>query len=873
MPRPPVRPSYAWVVAGISALFLVACGLAPSAAEAAAPAAPPAAAATAQVEFNRDIRPILSDKCFFCHGPDPKHREADLRLDLRDAATAEHDGHRAIAPGDVSKSELIARITSTDADMLMPPAESNKKLSPAEIELLKRWIAQGAEYQSHWAYAPIAKPTAPKAGDAWARNDVDRYLAARLDRENLKPAAEADPRTLIRRVHLDLTGLPPTPEEVEAFTKQADREQAYEAIVDKLLASPAYAERMTAWWLDLVRYADTVGYHGDQDVSVWPYRDYVIQAFQSDLPFDQFTLEQLAGDLLPGSTRAQKVASGYNRLGMMTAEGGAQDKEYLAKYSAERVRNASGVWLGATMGCCECHDHKFDPYTARDFYSFASFFADLNEKGFYGGAHADGKWGPRILLSTPEQEAKLAAFSSDIQAIQKEVDAATPDAKKQLAVWEKENSGEAAAKLKEAPADVVAALKNPSAKRNAQLSEKIFTFFLQSTEPKLAERTAKLKKLQAERTQFEASIPSTLVTEAVAPREIRVLARGNWMDQTGEIVTPAVPAFLPQPAAQSADKSSRLTRADLARWITSPDNPLTPRVFANRLWAMLFGVGISKRLDDLGAQGEPPINPELLDYLAADFRDGRSFKRTIKLIVMSSAYRQSSVGSKESHERDPYNRLSARQGRFRLPAETIRDSALAASGLLSKTIGGRSCRPYQPAGYYSQLNFPKREYQEDTGENLWRRSVYTHWQRTFLHPAMVAFDAPSREECTCERVRSATPLQSLVLLNDPEFVEAARALAERTLRETKGGPAAADARLTFLFRMALQRDPTAEERKVLAGLYERHRADFTADSKASAELLDVGARPVPGDLDAGNLAAWTSVARAVLNTHEFVNRD
>jgi hypothetical protein len=867
MPRLLVRRSFAWVVAGF---FSVLAALADRPAVAAAPVPVPSAA---KVEFNRDIRPILSDKCFFCHGPDPKHREADLRLDLRDAATAEHDGHRAIAPGDVSKSELVARITSADADTLMPPAESNKKLSPAEIDLLKRWIAQGADYQIHWAYTPIEKPAVPKAGQGWARNDVDRLLADRLDREKLKPAAEADPRTLVRRLYLDLTGLPPTAEEVDAFTEQADREAAYEALVDKLLASPAYAERMTAWWLDLVRYADTVGYHGDQDVTVWPFRDYVIQAFQTDLPFDQFTLEQLAGDLLPNSTRTQKVASGYNRLGMMTAEGGAQDKEYLAKYSAERVRNASGVWLGATMGCCECHDHKFDPYTARDFYSFAAFFADLNEKGFYGGAHADGKWGPRILLSTPEQEAKLAQFDADLKAIQKEIDAASPEAKRLFAAWEKENSGEAAAKLKKAPDDVAAALKNPAAKRNAQLNDKIYAYFLQSTQPKLAEQTAKLKKLQTERTQFDATIPSTLVAEAVTPREIRVLARGNWMDQTGEIVTPAVPAFLPQPASQSADKSARLTRADLARWITSADNPLTPRVFANRLWAMLFGVGLSKRLDDLGAQGEPPVHPELLDYLAADFRDGRSFRRTIKLIVLSSAYRQSSVGSKESHERDPYNRLAARQGRFRLPAESVRDSALAVSGLLSKTVGGRSCRPYQPAGYYSQLNFPKREYQEDTGENLWRRSVYTHWQRTFLHPAMVAFDAPSREECTCERVRSSTPLQSLVLLNDPEFVEAARALAERTLRETRSGPVKSEGRLSFLFRAALQREPTADESKILLGLYDRHRADFTADSTASAALVDVGARPVPADLDAANLAAWTSVARAVLNTHEFVTRD
>jgi hypothetical protein len=358
------------------------------------------------------------------------------------------------------------------------------------------------------------------------------------------------------------------------------------------------------------------------------------------------------------------------------------------------------------------------------------------------------------------------------------------------------------------------------------------------------------------------------VVEQVSPREMRVLPRGNWMDDSGDVVTPAVPEFLPGPL--TTDDANRLTRLDLARWMTDDVNPLTPRVFANRLWAMFFGVGLSKRLDDLGAQGEPPVHPELLDYLAARFRDGWNFKRTIKEIVMSSAYRQASIADASVVAADPDNRLYARQSRFRLPAESVRDAALSASGLLVRTVGGRSVRPYQPAGYYAQLNFPKREYEVDTGENLWRRSVYTHWQRTFLHPAMVAFDAPSREECTCERVRSNTPLQSLVLLNDPEFVETARSLAERVLRE---GEALAEPRIALLFRFALQRNPTPEEVKLVTALVEKHRQEYVADRTAAESLIKIGERPAATDLKAPELAAWTSAARAVLNLHEFVTRE
>lgn len=826
-------------------------------------------AAPAKIEFNRDIRPILSDNCFFCHGPDPKHREGELRLDLRDAATADRDGSRAVVPGKPDESSLVTRITSTDADVMMPPADSNKKLKPEQIELLRRWIAEGAEYQSHWAYAPLRKPAPPwvdeKADRPWIRSDVDRFIAARLQREGLTPAAEADPRTLVRRLSFDLTGLPPTPEDVEKFTNSHD-ERAYEALVDKLLASPHFGERMAVWWLDLVRYADTVGYHGDQDVTVWPFRDYVIEAFNANMPFDQFTIEQLAGDLLPDATREQRVAAGYNRLGMMTAEGGAQAKEYLAKYAAERVRTTSITWLGSTMGCAECHDHKFDPITTRDFYSFASFFADIKEQGVYTGASRSGVFGPNLFLSTPEQAAKLAEFDADAKKLQAEIDTDTAETQKRFNQWKAEVRDDE--KLAEAlPKEILAVVQQDVKKRSKTDTDKLYAYYLDKFNPELAAKLKAANKLKVDREKYEDTIPSMLVIERVPPREMRVLPRGNWMDDSGDVVTPQIPAFLPQSDVES---DRRLTRLDLALWLTSNQNPLTARVFANRLWAMFNGVGLSKRLDDLGAQGEPPVHDELLNYLAAELRDGWDVKRTIKLIVMSAAYRQSSVAATEVVARDPYNRLYARQSRFRMPAEAVRDNTLAASGLLVRTLGGRSVRPYQPAGYYAQLNFPKREYQQDTGDNLWRRSVYTHWQRTFLHPAMVAFDAPSREECTCERVRSNTPLQSLVLLNDPEFVEAARVLAERVLRV---GDGPTEPRIAALFRFALQRPPLPEEIKLLTELVAKHRAEYVADADAAKSIVTIGVQPTPLNLDLAELSAWTSAARVVLNLHEFVTRE
>jgi hypothetical protein len=526
---------------------------------------------------------------------------------------------------------------------------------------------------------------------------------------------------------------------------------------------------MAMYWLDLVRYADTVGYHGDQEHRISPYRDYVIKAFNDNMPFAQFTVEQLAGDLLPGSTINQRIASGYNRVLQTTHEGGAQDREYRAKYAADRIRNLSGVWMGATLGCAECHDHKYDPYTQKNFYSLAAFFADIDELGAYRGPDKSP------TLRPPEMEVP-------------------------------------------SPLD-------PSRKR------------------------------------------LTMVTSAVKPRTIRVLKRGDWMDESGEIVEPAVPHFL-----KPLDvKERRATRLDLARWLTAPDHPQTARVFVNRLWYLFFGSGLCRTLDDTGSQGEWPTHPELLDYLAVEFiESGWDIKHMVRLMVRSTTYRQSSLETVQLRERDPENRWFARQGRFRLPAEMIRDNALALSGLLVHRPGGDSARPYQPDGYYAHLNFPKRTYQADPDANQYRRGVYVHWQRQYLHPMLKAFDAPSREECTAQRPISNTPLAALTLLNDPSFVEAARVFAARIIRE--GGTTEAE-RTHWAWREVLSREPSEREVAALLRLYRQNRAQYESDRGAAQQLVAVGLAPPPNGVDVAELAAWTTLARALLNLNETITRN
>lgn len=758
----------------------------------------------AEIDFNRDVRPILSDKCFACHGPDEKHRKADIRFD--DAKEALASG--AIVPGKPAESSFIARITTDDERDRMPPKKSGKKLSGAEIETLRKWVAGGAKYAPAWAYVAPASREIPKTKHPTS-NWIDAFLFARLEREGLSPSPEADRRTLVRRLYFDLTGLPPTPAEVEAFVndKAAD---AYEKLVDKLLASEHYGERMAMYWLDLVRYADTVGYHGDQDHHATPYRDYVIDAFNLNVRFDRFTREQLAGDLLPNPSTDQKIATCYNRLLQTSHEGGVQPKEYLAIYAADRVRNLSAVWMGATVGCAQCHDHKFDPYTAKDFYSLAAFFADVDEEKHLRGGGADTvptKRAPEIPVHTRRERERLADLEAKIAALGKPED---EEQKKQLAALTKQRDA--------------------------------------------------LKKAQR----------LVMVTQALKePREVRLLPRGNWLDDSGPVVQPAIPAFLGR-----LETKGRATRLDLANWLTDAKTGaggLTARVFVNRLWYLFFGAGLSKSLEDFGGQGEPPTHPELLDQLAVEFvASGWDVKHVVKFIVTSRAYRQSSQASPALRERDPENRLLARQGSWRLPAESIRDNALFVSGLLVLDVGGASAKPYQPPGFYRHLNFPKREYVSDADAKQWRRGVYVHWQRQYLHPMLKAFDASTREECAAQRARSNTPLAALVLLNDPTFVEAARVLAQRVLVD--GGRSDAE-RLGYAFRQVTSRKPDDTESKVLQKLLEKNRTIYKADAAAAASLLKIGQSPLAKDADAPELAAWTAVCRALLNLAETITRE
>ena len=691
-------------------------------------------------DYQRDVRPILSDRCFACHGPDAAARKAGLRLDVRTADVLAVDG-----------AELLRRVTSSDPDERMPPADGHEAaLTTDEVDVLAAWIADGAPYTEHWSYRPVSRVEAP-AGDPGS--EIDAFLAAGWRDAGVEPAPEADARTLLRRLSFDLTGLPPSAEEVAAFVANPD-EEAYRAAVESLLASPAHAERMAQFWLDLVRYGDSSGYHSDRPIPVWPYRDWVIEAFGENLAFDDFTRWQIAGDLYEDATETMRVASIYNRLNKTTDEGGAQAGEYVVKYAADRVRTTASAWLGTTMGCAECHDHKYDPLPQRDFYRLAAFFADIEEVGVY----------------------ELNAYRQFQPHMQ--VDGVT-----------------------------------------------------------------------------------TLATVAREPRMVRVLPRGNWLDETGEVVEPGTPDCWPPLESER----ERADRRDLAEWLVRDDNPLVARVMVNRLWYQLFGEGLSSVLDDLGRQGEYPSHPELLDWLARRFiESGWDVRDLVRTMVTSRAYRQDATPRPELAELDPENRLVARQARWRLDAEFVRDTSLRVAGLLDARIGGPSVKPYQPAGYWQHLNFPGRRWEPSQGEDQYRRGLYTHWQRTFVHPALLALDAPTREECAARRPRSNHPLAALVLLDDPSYVEAARVFAEQLL-EGEGD------RIRTAFERTLQREPTPAERTLVEKLLEDERARFTADPDAARQLVAVGQRPVPeGDLV--ERATWTQVCRTLLNLHETFTR-
>ncbi len=775
-----------------------------------------------KIDFARDVRPLLSDRCFACHGPDAENRQAELRVDQWDSLVESRGEYQVVQPGESSHSELIRRIISHDPDERMPPTETGKPLSEDQIQTLVTWIDSGADWQQHWAYeTPHATPipASPSTSqELRADHWIDRFIAQRLATAGGSFSPVADRITLARRLSFDLTGLPPTSEQVASLLSDSS-EMAIDQYVERLMASPAFGERMAIYWLDLVRFADTVGYHGDQDHNISLYRDYVINAFNDALGFQQFTLDQIAGDLLLNPSDEQIIASGYNRLLQTSHEGGVQAKEYLTIYAADRIRNLSAVWMGATVGCAQCHDHKFDPYTARDFYALSAFFADIDEEQHL----------KRGSDSIPTQRAPEKSFLDRIQRLQ------LANTQQQLAQQQ---------------------LARPAGAEEGDS--------LPSTE---------IARLQQEIRHIEEAARKTMISVSIEPREIRLLPRGNWLDDSGDLVSPSVPGFLRSTFDVQSDPGERPTRLDLARWLIDEQQGiglLTARVQVNRLWMLMFGHGLSRSVDDFGGQGESPSHPELLDQLALEFvRSGWDVKQFLRMIATTRTYQQSSLETAWHRSHDPLNRWLARQNRFRVSAEMVRDTALASSGLLVTQLGGASVKPYQPEGYYRHLNFPTRTYEPSADHGQWRRGVYMHWQRQFLHPMLLAFDASRREECTAQRPQSNTPLAALVWLNDPSFIEAARSLAVGTLRQ----PDNDQARAAWMFQTATSRAPDMREQQLLQQLLTTARADFASHPARAQEFLRVGLFHAESIYAPEELAAWTSVARAALNLNETYTRN
>ena len=991
------------------------------------------------VDFVRDVRPILSRHCFTCHGPSEEDRKAGLSLLDLESATADLGGAFAVVPGDRAESELWLRINDTEDPM--PPRSMHKPLSSEQIELLGRWIDEGASYAPHWAY--VSPPRQGEPDNLPVPVVVDDLIRRTLSEQGLQPARPADRTTLLRRATFDLTGLPPTPQEIDAFLAD-ESPDAFERNLDRLLASHHFGERLATAWLDLVRYADTVGYHGDQDHKAWPYRDWVINAFNENMPFDRFTEAQLAGDLLSDADESSLIGSCYNRLLQTSHEGGVQLKEYRAIYMADRVRNVSEVWMGATIGCAQCHDHKYDPFTARDFHTFGAFFADIDDeehlRNQYGGLNTlPTRRSPEMRIMTPDAEQRIANLNERQSRLTGQVDSIINGLADRRRAWATEtlalaeqgrnsqrtwiddtldtggqsqgdwtftsrpelpaqsgshyriqkNNGlvqhythetdrktmvveegdvffcwvhldpedppqalmiqcntmgdwqhratwggdQISYGLKPedwdgyrrqgelpptgtwtrlevpfseiglppgtvvngvaftqfggtvcwdrsgvespgpAPRDVMEILATPQETWRDEQHTRVANHHA-SLQPEVIAINQQLAAIEQDRNRTRDSLPEVLYSRALeTPREVRVLPRGDWLDESGELVEPAVPAFMGSIEPRNGGRADRL---DLARWLLRStreggSGEMTARVFVNRIWAMLFGQGLCPSLEDFGGQGQPPTHPELLDILAVRFMDsGWDIKKLFRELMRSDTYRQSSFETPELVNIDPENLLHARQARFRLPAEMVRDTTLQVSGLLHDKLGGPSVKPPQPSGYYRHLNFPKRRYQANMNPEQWRRGVYIHWQRQYLHPMLKAFDAPTREECTAQRSESNTPLAALVLMNDPTYVEAARVFAQNILALDLPDDRS---RISHALRQAISRTPSPPEVEVLQALLAGSREHYRVHPQAAEQLLAVGAMPRSDSIDVTEIAAWTEVARTILNLHETITRE
>ena len=810
------------------------------------------------VDFNRDVRPILNKNCTGCHGG--VRQQGELSLLFRDdALRPAKSGKRAIVPGRPGASELMARITAADPHDRMP--KGRDPLTSAEIRTLKRWIAQGAEWAPHWAYVkPEAKPLPTVSDSNWSRGGIDRWVMARLDAEGLKPSRAADCATLARRVSLDLIGLPPTLAQVDAVC--ADASNGYQRLVDTLLASPRFGERWAAMWLDLARYADSRGYEADRARPMWPYRDWVIDAFNRGLPFDQFTIEQLAGDLLPAPTEAQRLATAFHRNTMTNDEGGTDDEEYRLAAVIDRVNTTWTVWQGTAISCAQCHGHPYDPIRHQEYYGALALLnnsADWDQPDEY----------PRWPIFAPEHAPRGRELATALERLRDEVDsiAMLPAQEAARRAWERDLSIPAVAGKVNGTwlNEVRRIVKVPEASRDAGQRAMLRYAYTQ-----VAEDSAYLMH-RARRDTLRRAIDSLKPTYLPVMQELpstrhrttRVFDRGNFLVQT-TVVQPGLPAAIAP--ALPAEAPNRL---GLARALVHRDNPLTARVTVNRFWEQLFGTGLVETVEDFGTQGTPPSHPELLDWLAVRFMTDLKWgvKPLLREMVLSATYRQASSTTPALQERDPANRLLARGPRFRLTAEQLRDAALATSGLLSAKMHGPSVMPPQPDGVWHRP-YSGEQWITDTGENRHRRAVYTLWKRTAPYPSMVTFGSPSHEVTVARRTRTNTPLQALVLLNDPVYTEAAQALARRVLPAGEAAPTSAqlDAALTQSYRLALQRPPTTAAMATLRTLY-------------AAAVKHYDAHPEDRDLATGvpkastTLAALTVVANGIMNLDAFVTKE
>ncbi len=821
-----------------------------------------------RLNFNRDVRPILAENCFYCHGQDANKREADLRLDSRAEALAAG----AITPDDPDSSSLLQRVMSTDADTQMPPPKSNRKLTDVQKQILQRWLAEGAEYESHWAYVTPVRPELPDTKDpTWPKNAIDHFVLAKLEAKGLRPSPEADRATLIKRLYADLVGLPPTPEQVASFVNNADP-TAYEKLVDQLMQSEHYGERMALPWLDAARYADSNGFQQDGDTWQWMWRDWVVKALDDNLPFDKFTIYQLAGDLLLDATLDQKIASGFNRNHLLNGEGGAIAEEQRFVILFDRMDTTATTFLGLTMACAQCHDHKYDPITQRDYYSLMDAFNRVPESGtpqYFSSRVRVGN--PVIEVPTEEVIKKRDEFDARIADLEKLttplLDAAFHGWRAGLFADVKPTEG------KGLPETVSNLLKKEEKDRTDDdkkaIEAELHKHFDQKIRDTLNDKIPSIAQLNAVRNQrteyLNDQMPRPMIMSDAQPRDTHILSRGEYL-KPAEKVTFTTPAFLP-PMKDQLPKN----RLGFAEWLVCAEQPLTARVQVNRMWQHFFGSGIVKTAEDFGVQSEYPVHLDLLNWLAVDFREnGWDMKRLNRMIVTSATYRQSSKLPESLKTADPENKLYARATRMRMPAMLLRDWALAACEQIDARLGGKPVYPYQPDDIWESLAITKERdftYPASSGQDLYRRSLYTFWRRT-VGPANM-FDASSRQTCKVRLSQTSTPLHALTTLNDPTWVEAARLLAEKSMQKQADLPD----QLQYAFRRVLCRDAKPDELAKLTHAWEKQYAIFSQDAKAAGEFVSVGAAPRDMTLDTGKHAALTAVCLAIYNLDEALTRE